>query len=172
MPRYHNHVKTIALSRLLLVAIILAAVPLRAEPAATKPRPLTSKESATLRDEARAALSKGDFAKAAALIDRARKVTTASEQAAWLLIESECEYGRRAWAKSALAAMRIIALHPKSEHAGAALYWAARAYEQIGRPAKAADLYRESVDHKRTPAPLRDAAKARLLELSKTDTKK
>lgn len=154
------------------MAIVLAAVPLRAEPAATKPRPLTSKESATLRDEARAALSKGDFTKAASLIDRARKVTAASEQAAWLLVESECEYGRRAWTKSALAAMRIIALHPKSEHAGAALYWAARAYEQIGRTAKAADLYRESVDHKRTPGSLRDAAKARLLELAKTDSKK
>ncbi|MBI5763886.1 MAG: tetratricopeptide repeat protein [Planctomycetes bacterium] len=154
------------------MAVILATVPLCADPAPTKPRPLTSKESAALREEARAAISSGDFTKAAALIERTRKVTATSEQAAWLLIESECEYGRRAWTKSALAAMRIIALHPKSDHAGAALYWAARAYEQIGRPAKAAELYRECVDHKRTPASLRDAAKARLLELFKTDSKK
>lgn len=148
------------------MAIILAAVPLRAEPAATKPRPLTSKESASLREEARAALSSGDFTKAAALIDRARKVTATSEQAAWLLVESECEYGRRAWTKSALAAMRIVTLHPKSEHASAALYWAARAYEQIGRRTKAYDLYRECADHKRTSPELRHAAKSRMILLT------
>ena len=149
-----------------MIVAISASLAL-AGPTASKNKPLSSKESASLREQARSLLTAGELEKVAKLIDRARTVTATTERAVWLLIESECEYARRAWAKSALAAMQIVILHPKSEHGGSALYWAARAYEQIGRPVKSADLYRECVDHKRTPAGLRDAAKARLTDLTK-----
>jgi tetratricopeptide (TPR) repeat protein len=124
--------------------------------------PITVKESAALREQARAALACGDLAAAERLIERARPIVTSTERTQWILIEAELEFALKRFSKSALAAMQIVILHPKSAEVGPALYWAARSYDSLGRPEKAVALYEECLANKKTPKDLRSAAAARV----------
>ena len=151
----------------LAASILLAVHPARAQPPDSGKGPVSSTESAELRDQARKAIEKGDFAAALKLVDRTRSIVTPTERTAWWLIEAELEYAQKRFTKSALAAMKIVVLHPKSQQTGAGLYWAARSYEAIGRPAKSVALYEECLANRKTPSGLRDAAKSRLAELKK-----
>lgn len=130
-------------------------------------RQLTTHESEALRKEARASIDAGKLDAAWTLVERSRGFTNATERTAWWLLEAELEHGRKHYAKSALAAMRIVILHPKSEYVGAALYWTARGYEALSRPAKAVSLYEQCLAQKRMPPGLRDAATKRAKALKK-----
>jgi tetratricopeptide (TPR) repeat protein len=133
--------------------------------------PMSAKDSAALRDKARAALAAGDLEAAGQLVDRTRGVVTPSERTGWWLIESELEFHRKQYAKSALAAMQIVILHPKCDQAGAALYWAGRSYEGLGRVAKAAELFQESLANRKTPKGFRDEMARRLDTLRNAEPK-
>jgi len=154
----------------LAIAALAILAPVSA-PAQTQTAPATgaisAKDSVALREQARVALTTRDLATAQRLVDRARPIVTHSERTAWWLIEAELENARKHYAKSALAAMQIVILHPKSSEVGAALYWSALSYESLGRPAKAVELYEESIASKKTPKSLRDAASARVSALNK-----
>jgi len=126
-------------------------------------------DSAKLRGEARAALDAGSLDRAWALIESTRKVRDPVERGAWWALESETEFGRRRYVKAALAGMRVAILRPRSLHAGTGLYWAGRSYEELGRSAKAAELYGECVANKRTAQAVRRLAEGRLQALKAKD---
>jgi len=114
---------------------------------------------------ARRAIRSGDFELAETLVRSMAKTTNRAERNAWAIVEAELAYARKQYARAGLAAMRIVILHPKSKQVGAALFWAARAYEGLRRPDKAIELYQSCVRHKTTPRPIRDKAQDRLAKL-------
>lgn len=109
---------------------------------------LTIRESAEMRRRAVEAIRAGDFQAALKLIRDGARVTSVAEKQSWLLVESELEIARKNYAKAGLAAMRVVILYPESEQIGPALYWCGCAYEGLGRPRKALELYRESQGRK------------------------
>lgn len=113
------------------------------------------------------ALRKHDYALAETLLATGLKSRSRSERDGWRLVEAELEMARKHYAKAGLAAMRVVILRPKSRRVGSALYWAGRAYEGLGRPAKAAALYRSCAEHKTTDAATRRKAQKRLSKLKK-----
>ncbi len=97
----------------------------------------------------------------------AQRIGASSDEAVrWRLLESELELANGRPTKAGLAAMEVVVLRPTSEWAGEGLYWAARAYENLNRPAKAADLYRECLERKKLPASIRKAAEERQAALN------
>jgi tetratricopeptide (TPR) repeat protein len=128
---------------------------------------ISIKESVELRRRAREAVASGDLKTAKQMLNTATRVTASAEKQAWLLVEAEYELARKRFAKAGLAAMRVAILNPDSESAGEALYWAARAYEGLQRPAKAIELYKECAARKGTDAAIRKLARTRLGELEK-----
>lgn len=84
----------------------------------------------------------------------------------WTLVEAELELSQNNPVKAALLAMRVVILRPESEHAAPALYLAGRAYEKIGRPSKAIELYRECLDQRSASDALRKKAQRRIDALS------
>lgn len=119
--------------------------------------------SATRRGEAVQAIREGRFDTAESLIRAAMKSTkSTSVKDSWRIVESELDFARKRYAKSALISMRIVILTPESEQVGAALFRAARAYEKIGRPAKARELHRECIEHRTTSDATRRKAERRI----------
>lgn len=110
----------------------------------------------------RSALSAGQLDRAEKLLAAAERVHEPGERAAWSILRAELEFARRRFAKAALAGMEVAILRPASLHAVAGLYWAGRSYEELGRPAKAAELYRECVGSKRGTEAVRREARLRL----------
>ena len=110
--------------------------------------PSTNKESAALRQEARAALRSGNLDEVARVLSIARRIKLKGEREAWQVFEAEYCITKKEYQTAALAAMRLVVLSPKSPYYGEALFWAAKAYEGMGRPEKALELYRECVEHK------------------------
>jgi tetratricopeptide (TPR) repeat protein len=110
--------------------------------------PTTNKESAALRLQARTAMRAGKMDEVERILDAARKTRLRTEREAWQVFEAEFRCAKKEYQNSALIAMRLVTLSPKSPHVGEALYWAARAYEGLRRPGKAAELYRECIEHK------------------------
>jgi len=136
--------------------------------------PTSSKGTAALQRQFRSAMSAGDLNRATEVLSEARTAltlqkagTTSDETARWLLSEAELELAKGRAAKAGLAAMRVVVQRPKSEFAGEGLYWTARAYEQLDRPGKAAELYRECLERKRLAASIRKTAEERLAALDK-----
>ncbi|MFQ5502489.1 MAG: tol-pal system YbgF family protein [Phycisphaerae bacterium] len=119
-------------------------------------------KSAASRERARLAIRSGDYGLAGTLIRAGLKSRNRKTRDGWRIVESEMEFSRKRYARAGLAAMRVVILHPKSEHHGAALYWASRAYEGLGRPGKAAELYKRCIDHKSTRGSIRKKAENRL----------
>lgn len=131
--------------------------------------------TAELQRRFRSAISAKELDLAAGVLAAAKTALTAERAGAgsdeavrWKLLESEWELADGHPAKAGLAAMEVVVLRPKSEWAGEGLYWAARAYESLNRPAKAADLYRECLEHKNLPSSIRKAAEERRMALTKS----
>ena len=153
-----------------MLGIIMCPPPLCAQTPTSRSKiaaPVSSKESAELRDRARAAIKEGNLEVVGQLIEQTRNVVIPTERTAWWLIESEWLFNKKQFARSALVAMQIVILHPKSEQAGPALFWAGRCYEELGRPTKAIELYQECTSLKSLPGDVRAAATRRLSELKK-----
>ncbi len=98
------------------------------------------------------------------------RIRQQAEREAWQLFECELALARDQAARAGLTAMRLVILTPDSPNAGTALYWAAKSYEALERPSKAAELYRECAAHKTTPKNLRDAAMKRLNSIASPST--
>lgn len=114
------------------------------------------------------ALRAGDHEQARSMILAAYRATRSTNvKDAWAMVEAELELSQNNPAKAVLLAMRVVILRPESEHAAPALYLAGRAYEKIGRPSKAIELYRECLDHKSSGDALRKKAQRRADALSK-----
>ncbi len=130
-----------------------------------------------MRRQARDAIQSGDLKRAARLLRKAAGVKKRSERLAWLLVAAELEHAKKRYDRAGLAAMRLVILHPRSEHVGTALYWAARSYEGLQRPRKAIELYNECLRKtskrrnaersKRGLGSIRKHAKARLAAMRK-----
>lgn len=160
--------------------VVLAAHATAFQSAPTAPRsraappiiqtPASAKESANLRQQARTALREKRYDRAEALLKDGLRIRLQAEREAWQLFECELALARDQAARAGLTAMRLVILTPDSANVGAALYWAAKAYEALTRPAKAEELYRECVAHPSTPKNLRDAATKRLDAISRSST--
>ncbi len=125
---------------------------------------------ASPRAAVRRAIAAGDLAEARRLLAAGRKKARKSEQAAWEVVAAELSFAGKDYARGGLAAMRVVVLHPDSPHVSAALYWAGRSYEAMGRPAKAAELYKECIEQKTIDAVLRERARQRLEACEKAVT--
>src|SRR2546427_574707 len=77
------------------------------------PGAVSAKDSATLREQARAALTASKLEIVERLVERTRNVVIPTERTAWWLIDSELEYAKKQYAKAALAAMQTLIIHPK-----------------------------------------------------------
>jgi hypothetical protein len=129
-------------------------------------RKVAAREAEAARDRARAAIRAESWALAERLIRGGLKTGKKTERDAWHLVDSELAFARKRYARSGLIAMRIVILRPKSGQVGAALYRAARAYEGLDRPDKAAELHRACIEHKTTRSALRKKAEKRLKKLT------
>ncbi|MBX3395161.1 MAG: hypothetical protein KF841_07310 [Phycisphaerae bacterium] len=119
--------------------------------------------SASRRGEAVQAIREGRYDTAESLIRAAMKSTQSTGvKDNWRIVESELEFARKRYTKSALISMRIVILTPESEQVGAALFRAARAYEKLGRPAKARELHRECIEHRTTSDAIRRKSEKRI----------
>lgn len=177
---YHDWVRTTIPFAVAVFAVMQAAhLPaFQSAPAASRKRPApptvqtpaSAKESADLRQQARTALRNKNYDRAEAMLKAGLRMRQQAERQAWQLFECELALARDQAARAGLTAMRMVILTPDSANVGAALYWAAKAYEALARPAKAAELYRECVSHESTPKNLRDAATKRLDALSRLST--
>jgi tetratricopeptide (TPR) repeat protein len=137
-----------------------------APPATSRPSPAVPREqSVELRRQARGLMDNRNWAGAARLVARGASVRDSAERAAWLCLEAELEFGRGRFIPAALAGMRLSILHPNNRQAGAGYYWAGRAYEELGRPAKSIELYEECLASRRTPEGVRRLAESRLAAL-------
>lgn len=117
----------------------------------------------------RAAIAKGLIAKAEVLYETGLKESRVRDRPAWLVLEAELGFASKDYADGGLAAMRVVALHGDSAEVPAALYWAGRNYEGLGRPAKAVELYRECLKRDDVVESTRGAASGRLESLTKDE---
>jgi hypothetical protein len=125
-------------------------------------RAVSAKESAQMRRRAREAIKAGELDQATKFLRRSAGVKKRSERRAWLLLAAELGHAKGEHAEAALAAMRLVILHPKCDRVGAALFWAGRSYEGLRRPHKAIELYDQCLSRKDTGSSVRKRAKARL----------
>ncbi len=136
------------------------------KPKGPKAKKTAARGAKAARGRARAAIRADDYTLAERLIRKGLKARKTAERDAWRLVDSELAFARKQYARSGLIAMRIVILRPKSDHVGAALYRAARAFEGLGRPDKAAELYDACIEHKTTRGALRKKAEKRLKRLA------
>ncbi len=177
---YHIRVRTTLPLAAVAFAVLLVAqaTAFQNAPAAPRKRPASptvqtpssAKESADLRQQARTALRATYYDRAEAMLKAGLRVRQQAEREAWQLFECELALARDQATRAGLTAMRLVILTPDSPNAGAALYWAAKSYEALKRPAKAMELYRECAAHKSTPKNLRDAAMKRLNSIASPST--
>ncbi|HRW51641.1 MAG TPA: hypothetical protein P5081_02065 [Phycisphaerae bacterium] len=125
--------------------------------------------NASMLDRALAAIRRGDFAEAEKLIHEGRKIRSTSKKDKWRIVEARLEFERGDFAKAGLRAMEIVILRENSDEVGQALYWAGRAYEGLGRPNKAIELYEDCRNHKTTPADQARAVARRIEQLRGSD---
>lgn len=177
---YHDWVRiTVPLAAVAFAMLFTAhASAFQSAPAASRKRPApptvqtpsSAKESAELRQQARTALRSKNYDRAEAMLKAGLRMRQQAEREAWQLFECELALARDQAARAGLTAMRLVILTPDSANVGAARYWAAKAYEALGRPAKAMELYRACAAHSSTPKNLRDAATKRLDAISRSST--
>jgi hypothetical protein len=127
-----------------------------------------SDQSSSLMTRIRTAISDNDLALATRLIQTGTASAKSGERHAWTLLQAELDCALGHHAEAGLAAMRIVIQHPQSPEVGNALYWAARAYEGIGRSSKALSLLQECLSDRRTDATIRRQAESRLKDLRAT----
>lgn len=122
-------------------------------------------QNTSLRDRALQAIKDHKFSDAEKLIHEGRKTRSSRRKDQWKLIEARLELEREDYAKAGLLAMEVVILRERSEEHAAALYWAARAYEGLGRPNKAIQLYEECRAHKTAPDSLIKVVNRRVEQL-------
>lgn len=125
-------------------------------------RPPSAKESAEMRRRAGEAIKAGNLDRATRLLRRSAGVKKRSERQAWLLLAAELAHTKGEPARAALAAMRLVILHPKCDPVGAALFWAGRSYEDLRRPHKAIELYDQCLERKGAGSSIHKRARVRL----------
>lgn len=160
---------------MLLVLVASPLVSIRANQPAGDGKPAGSGPSASAENRHRAvqAIRDGQFDLARSMIRAAIKSTkSTSVKHSWRIVESELEFAQKKYAASALIAMRIVILTPESEQTGVALFRAGRAYEKMGRPSKAIELFKEAAGHKSSSEQTRRKAERRIEVLEQTDGKK
>ncbi|MCB9854584.1 MAG: hypothetical protein H6818_02770 [Phycisphaerales bacterium] len=122
-------------------------------------------QNTSLRDRAVQAIKDHKFADAEKLIHEGRKTRSSRRKDQWKLIEARLELERENFARAGLLAMEVVILRERSEEHAAALYWAGRAYEELGRPNKAIQLYEECRSHKTAPDGLIKVVSRRIEQL-------
>jgi len=130
----------------------------------TRRTPATPKNPA---QRIRDAILRGAFAEAEEHLSAGRQNAKPEDRPYWLILEAELRFAKKEFARSGLAAMRVVAIHPDSPHVPAGLYWAGRCYEALGLAEKASGLYRECLGHKSINTSVREAAQGRLAGLGK-----
>lgn len=110
----------------------------------------------------RKAIARGDLTEASKRFAAGRKATKPAEEPVWLVLEAELLHAGKDHTGAGLAAMRVVVLHPQSEHVAAALYWAGRSFESMGRRHKALRLYAECLRQDRIPPAVRELTEARI----------
>lgn len=177
---YHGRVRiTAPFAGAVFVALLAAptsafqnapATPRKRPAPPTVQAPSSAKESADLRQQARTALRERHYDRAEAMLKAGLRIRQQAEREAWQIFECELALARDQATRAGLSAMRLVILTPDSANVGAALYWAAKSYEALGRTAKAKELYRECAAHKSTPKNVHDAATKRLHAISSDPT--
>jgi hypothetical protein len=90
----------------------------------------------------------------------------ASQRAAWRILAADIEFARQRYAASALWGMKVVILQANSDRAGEeGLLRAARAYEAMGRAAKALSLYEECLAREKLQAEARRQAEQAVARL-------
>jgi predicted Zn-dependent protease len=125
----------------------------------------------SLRDRALEAIRKHNFSEAESLIHEGRKTRSGRKKDQWRIVEARLELERNEYAKAGLIAMQVVLLRPKSDEVATALYWTAKAYEGLGRPAKAIQLYEECRAHKTAPDSLIKVVNRRIDALRESQVK-
>ncbi|RIK68860.1 MAG: hypothetical protein DCC65_01645 [Planctomycetota bacterium] len=122
--------------------------------------------------QVRAALAAGDIEKATRLVDRARGVfestrpSIKSEDIAdWRILDAKIQLQLKRYEAAGLAAMKVVILQPDSPRVAEGLCLTGEAYEGLGRPEKAASLFRECMNTKRVDPEVRRRAEAGLARL-------
>jgi tetratricopeptide (TPR) repeat protein len=148
------------------------------EPGATpkgkkQEKPNNSAASPENRNKAIQAIREGRYDAARTLIRAAIKATdSTSVKHSWRIVESELEFSSKEYAKSGLIAIRIVILTPESEQVGAAYFRAGRAYEKMGRVAKAIEMFEACAAHRTTGELTKKKADKRIEVLKATSGKK
>lgn len=126
---------------------------------------LRARDLPPLYETAKAAVTKGEYQTAADVIDKvrhlfdgARSSARSEEVADWRLMDARVQLALRRHEAAGLAAMKIVILQPDSPRVAAALCLTAEAYEGMGRPSKAAELYESCLARKPPEAALRRRA--------------
>ena len=118
---------------------------------------------------ARQAIADGNLELAAKTVDRARGYAKGPDRAMWLLLTAELQLAQKRFDQAGLTAMRVVVEFPDSPQVGAALYSTGLAYEGLGRPAKAVELFTEAANTAKSDEATRAAASARLKALREAD---
>lgn len=122
--------------------------------------------------QVKAALAAGDAAKAMRLVDRARSVfestrpSIKSEDIAdWRILDAKIQLQQKRHEAAGLAAMKVVILQPDIPRVAEGLCLTGEAYEGLGRPEKAASLFRECMNTKQVDPEVRRRAEAGLARL-------
>jgi len=118
---------------------------------------------------ARQAIAEGNLELAAKTVDRARGYAKGPDRAMWLLLSAELQLAQKRFDQAGLTAMRVVVEFPDSAQVGAALYSTGLAYEGLGRPAKAVELFTEAANTAKSDETTRAAANARLKALREAE---
>ena len=136
------------------------------KPTVATSRPTTGKIDG-LAKLARKAMADGDLDLATKTIDRAKGHAKGVDRAVYLLLTGELLLAQKYYDRAGVECMRVLVEYPGSPAVGRALYCTGLAYEGLERPAKALELYEESVRNSPNDPETRDAAAARVKALQK-----
>jgi len=115
----------------------------------------------------RKSIADGDLELAAKTIDRAKGHAKGVDRAVYLLLTGELLLAQKYYDRAGVEFMRVVVDFPGSPAIGRALYCTGLVYEGLERPAKALELYEESIRNSPNDAETRDAAAARVKALRK-----
>ena len=115
----------------------------------------------------RKAIADGDLDLATKTIDRAKGHAKGVDRGVYLLLTGELLLAQKYYDRAGVECMRVVVEYPGSPAMGRALYCTGLAYEGLERPAKALELYEESIRNSPQDAETREAAAARVKALQK-----
>lgn len=138
----------------------------KSKPASATSRPASGKIDGLAR-LVRKAIADGDLELATKTIDRAKGHAKGVDRAVYLLLTGEMLLAQKYYDRAGVECMRVVVEFPGSPAVGRALYCTGLAYEGLERPAKALELYEESIRNSPNDAETREAAAARVKALQK-----